>query len=82
MNIHEHQAKDLLREFGAPVPRGVVVYNIGELIQKIETLSTNSLVINPGIDACISPAFSSSEDANPNSVNNKSSSVCIVIIAS
>ena len=25
MNIHEHQAKDLLKEFGAPVPKGVVV---------------------------------------------------------
>ena len=24
MNIHEHQAKDILREFGAPVSDGVV----------------------------------------------------------
>ena len=28
MNIHEHQAKDLLREFGVAVPRGIVIYNI------------------------------------------------------
>ena len=31
MNIHEHQAKELLREFGASVPKGVVIYNIDEL---------------------------------------------------
>ena len=24
MNIHEHQAKDILRDYGAPVARGVV----------------------------------------------------------
>ena len=35
MNIHEHQAKDLLREFGAPVPKGVVVYDISEILKKI-----------------------------------------------
>ena len=27
MNIHEHQAKDILREFGAPVSDGVVINN-------------------------------------------------------
>ena len=25
MNIHEHQAKEILKEFGAPVSNGVVV---------------------------------------------------------
>ena len=25
MNIHEHQAKEILREFGAPVSNGVVI---------------------------------------------------------
>ena len=27
MNIHEYQAKDLLKEFGAPVPKGVIIYD-------------------------------------------------------
>ena len=36
MNIHEHQAKDLLKEFGIPVPRGVVIYNKDEILTKIE----------------------------------------------
>ena len=51
MNIHEYQAKDLLREFGAPVPKGVVIYDIKEVSQKIKTLNTNNLVIKAQIHA-------------------------------
>ena len=51
MNIHEHQAKDLLREFGAPVPKGVVIYNIGEISQKIKNLKTKDLIIKAQIHA-------------------------------
>jgi len=40
MNIHEYQAKDLLKEFGAPVPKGVVIYDIKEVAQKTKTLGT------------------------------------------
>ena len=32
MNIHEHQAKELLSLFGVPVPKGVVIYNLKEII--------------------------------------------------
>ena len=51
MNIHEHQAKDILREFEAPVPKGVVVYNIKEIDQKslilvlIEILGQFNLIL-------------------------------------
>ena len=51
MNIHEYQAKDLLKEFGAPVPNGVVVYNIKEVSQKIKILGTNNLVVKAQIHA-------------------------------
>ena len=51
MNIHEHQAKDLLREFEAPVPKGVVVYNVKEIDQKIKILNTNNFVIKAQIHA-------------------------------
>ena len=51
MNIHEHQAKDILREFEAPVPKGVVVYSIKEIDQKIKTLNTNNFVIKAQIHA-------------------------------
>ena len=51
MNIHEHQAKELLREFGASVPKGVVIYNIDELTQKIKKLTTNNLIVKAQIHA-------------------------------
>ena len=51
MNIHEHQAKDILREFEAPVPKGVVVYNVKEIDQKIKILNTNNFVIKAQIHA-------------------------------
>ena len=51
MNIHEHQAKDLLKEFGAPIPKGVVIYNVSELNEKIKSLDTSSLVIKAQIHA-------------------------------
>ena len=51
MNIHEHQAKDLLKEFGAPVPNGVVIFSTDEIERKIKLLSTNNLVIKAQIHA-------------------------------
>ena len=31
MNIHEHQAKEILKEYGAPVSNGVVIFSIDEI---------------------------------------------------
>ena len=28
MNIHEHQAKEILKEFGAPVSNGIVIFSL------------------------------------------------------
>ena len=42
MNIHEHQAKKVLKEFGAPVPNGIVVYTIDEISKNIQTLKSKS----------------------------------------
>ena len=30
MNIHEYQAKDILKSFGAPIAKGVTVYSLDE----------------------------------------------------
>ena len=30
MNIHEHQAKEIFKEFGAPVSNGVVIMSLDE----------------------------------------------------
>ena len=51
MNIHEHQAKDILREFGAPVSKGVVIYSIDEIEEKITNLSGKEFVLKAQIHA-------------------------------
>jgi len=51
MNIHEHQAKDLLRSFGAPVPNGVVIYNVDEIEKKIKFLKSEKFVLKAQIHA-------------------------------
>ena len=51
MNIHEHQAKDILREFGAPVSNGVVIFSINELKEKITKLKSKSFVLKAQIHA-------------------------------
>ena len=51
MNIHEHQAKELLKKFGAPVSRGVVIFSINEIDEKIKLLKTKDCVIKAQIHA-------------------------------
>jgi len=51
MNIHEHQAKDLLRSFGAPVSKGVVIYNLEEIEKKIQYLNSKKFVLKAQIHA-------------------------------
>ena len=51
MNIHEHQAKDILREFGVPVPNGFVVYKTNEIEKKVKLLNNNSYVVKAQIHA-------------------------------
>ena len=51
MNIHEHQAKELLAEFGAPVSKGVVIYNLDEIDSKINLLNSDKYVLKAQIHA-------------------------------
>ncbi len=51
MNIHEHQAKDILKEFGAPVSNGVVIYSLGEIKEKIKKLKSKEFVLKAQIHA-------------------------------
>jgi len=51
MNIHEHQAKELLKKFGAPVSKGVVIYNLNEIDKKIKELKSKSFVLKAQIHA-------------------------------
>ncbi len=38
MDIHEHQAKDLLAGFGVPVPEGMVAYNAEQAVRVAEEI--------------------------------------------
>jgi len=51
MNIHEHQAKEILREFGAPVSEGQVILSIHELKEKISKLKSKEFVLKAQIHA-------------------------------
>tara|TARA_B100001996_G_scaffold226227_1_gene174250 strand:+ start:3376 stop:4533 length:1158 start_codon:yes stop_codon:yes gene_type:complete len=51
MNIHEHQAKDLLKEFGAPVSNGFIIFESKEIEKKIKLLNSEKLVIKAQIHA-------------------------------
>ena len=51
MNIHEHQAKQILKTYVAVVPEGVFALNVDELIQKAKTLKTEKYVLKAQIHA-------------------------------
>ena len=51
MNIHEHQAKEILKEFGAPVSNGVVIFSVNEIKKKISQLRSNEFVLKAQIHA-------------------------------
>jgi len=51
MNIHEHQAKEILKKFGINVPNGIVVFSLEEIDQKFKILKTNKIVLKAQIHA-------------------------------
>ena len=51
MNIHEHQAKEILKEFGAPISSGVVIFSIHEIKKKILQLKSKEFVLKAQIHA-------------------------------
>ena len=51
MNIHEHQAKQILKKFGATVPEGVFGSTVEELLQKCKSLKTEKYVLKAQIHA-------------------------------
>ena len=51
MNIHEHQAKQILRKHGAVVPEGVFALTVDELVEKAKLLKTKKYVLKAQIHA-------------------------------
>ena len=51
MNIHEHQAKQILKKYGATVPNGVFGLTVEELVEKSKLLKTNKYILKAQIHA-------------------------------
>ena len=51
MNIHEHQAKEILKKFGISILNGVVIYDLSEVDEKIKKLSSSNFIIKAQIHA-------------------------------
>ena len=51
MNIHEHQAKKILKEYGVVVPEGVFAFTVDELVEKAKSLKTEKFVLKAQIHA-------------------------------
>ena len=49
MNIHEHQAKKILKSYGAKVPNGVFAFEVEDLLEKAKTLETEKYVLKAQI---------------------------------
>ena len=51
MNIHEHQAKQILKKYGASVPKCDFAFTVNELIEKAKKIKTEKYVLKAQIHA-------------------------------
>jgi succinyl-CoA synthetase beta subunit len=51
MNIHEHQAKEILKKFGVNIPNGVPIFSLDELEKKYKLIKSNKVVLKAQIHA-------------------------------
>ena len=51
MNIHEHQAKEILKKFGIPVLKGIVIFDIKGIESKIKKLKSTNFMVKAQIHA-------------------------------
>jgi succinyl-CoA synthetase beta subunit len=51
MKIHEHQAKEILKKYGVPVPVGYVAYTVNEAVEAAQKLPTQIAVVKAQIHA-------------------------------
>jgi succinyl-CoA synthetase beta subunit len=51
MNIHEYQAKSVLKEFGVPVPKGIPAFSVSEAVRAAEQLGGPVWVVKAQIHA-------------------------------
>ena len=51
MKIHEYQAKEILRQYGAPTPRGVACFSVDEAVAAAQSLGGSVWVVKAQIHA-------------------------------
>jgi len=51
MKIHEYQGKDILRQFGVPVPRGIAAFTVQEAVEAAQKLGGPVWVVKAQIHA-------------------------------
>jgi len=51
VNIHEHQAKSLLKDYGVPVPTGYAVFSVEEAVKAAGKIEGNVKVVKAQIHA-------------------------------
>lgn len=51
MNIHEHQAKEILKQYGVKVPNGYVAFSVDEAVEAAQKLGTDVVVVKAQIHA-------------------------------
>ena len=51
MNIHEHQANEIFKQFGLPVPNGVVIFDANDIKSQTDKFKSSNLVIKAQIHA-------------------------------
>src|SRR3989338_763776 len=51
MNLHEHQAKALLAEYGVPVPPGRAVFSVREALEAADELGSDTWVVKAQVHA-------------------------------
>ena len=51
MNIHEHQAKELLRQYGVPATKGFAAFTVDEAVAAAKQVATPIRVVKAQIHA-------------------------------
>ena len=49
MNIHEYQAKEILKKFGANVPNGVAIFSLDEIESKAKLIKSKKIILKAQI---------------------------------
>ena len=63
MNIHEHQAKSLLKDYGVPVPTGYAVFSVEEAVEAAGKIADGYPGIGAGYDAMVIAGLGLNTDA-------------------